>query len=76
MIPHETKSDDHGPKSRLSPFQIALVEFFIVFLSGLLWNLLRKTGESIVDSFGVAVVTAVFFYFVERERAVYKPGPK
>jgi hypothetical protein len=31
--------------------------------------LVRKTGESVVDSFGVAVLTPVFLYFLERERA-------
>jgi hypothetical protein len=60
---------------RRSPFQIALVEFAIIFVSALCWNFVRKTGESVLDSFGVAVVTAVLLYFWERERNPYKAGP-
>ena len=61
---------------RRSPIQIALVEFVMIFVTILCWNFVRKTGESVLDSFGVAAVTAVLLlYFWKREHNPYKSGP-
>ena len=66
-----TENDTSRPVKhvRRSALRIALIEFLIVFISALCWNVVRKTGESILDSFGIAVVTAVFLYILERERS-------
>jgi hypothetical protein len=46
----------------------ALIEFVVVFVSELCWNFFRKTGGSTLDFFGIAVITAILLYFIERER--------
>jgi hypothetical protein len=68
MIEQESERREERTKARRSALQIGLIEFVIVFASALCWNLVRKTGESVLDSFGVAVITAVFLYIVERQR--------
>jgi hypothetical protein len=68
MTEQESERPEAGTKVRRSAFQIALIEFVMVFASALCWNLVRKTGESVLDAFGVAVLTAVFLYIVERQR--------
>ena len=68
MIEQESERTEDGEKVRRSAFQIALIEFVIVFGSAVCWNLVRKTEESVFDSFAIAVITAVFLYFWERER--------
>ena len=55
-----------GPvkEKRQSALKLALIEFAIIFASELSWNLFRKTGQSTVDSFGIALVTAILLYAV------------
>jgi hypothetical protein len=42
--------------------KLALIEFAVVFVSEVGWNLVRKTGQSVVDAFGIALLTAIFLY--------------
>jgi hypothetical protein len=46
-----------------------LIEFFVVLASEVGWNFLRKTGQSVLDSFGIALLTAVIFYCVQKPRS-------
>jgi len=45
-----------------SALKLALLEFVVVFVTAVCWNLVRKTGESAIDAFGIAVLTAVLLY--------------
>jgi hypothetical protein len=45
------------------------LEFVLVLVTSIIWNFLRKTGESVLDAFGIAVLTAVFFYAFYPERS-------
>lgn len=49
-------------KSRQSAIKLALVEFAVVFVSEVGWNLVRKTGQSTLDAFGIALLTAFFMF--------------
>jgi hypothetical protein len=42
------------------------IEFAIVFASEVGWNFFRKTGQSVLDSFAIALITAVIFYCVQQ----------
>jgi hypothetical protein len=55
-------------ENQRSALKIALVEFVAVFVAAVGWNLFRKTGESVLDAFGVAVIAAVFLYIFHHER--------
>jgi hypothetical protein len=54
-------------KKRQPAFTLALIEFAVMFLSEIGWNLVRKTGQSMLDSFGIALLTAIFLYAFHRE---------
>jgi hypothetical protein len=45
-----------------SALKLALIEFAVVFVSEVGWNLVRKTGQSTIDAFGIALLTAVFLF--------------
>lgn len=64
-MPNSVETFDEK-KKRQSARNLALVEFAVVFLSEVGWNLVRKTGQSLVDSFGIALVTALLLYAVHR----------
>ena len=64
----ENKVDEKIKERSAGAFRIALIEFAAVFVSELIWNFFRKMGGSTIDFFGIAVITAIFTYFVERER--------
>jgi hypothetical protein len=55
-------------EKRQSALKTALLEFVVVFVTASVWNLVRKTGESVVDAFFIAVITAVFLYALHREK--------
>ena len=61
--------EGHGDKKvHRSAFQVALIEFLIIFVCALGWNFLRKTGQSVIDLLGEAAITAGLLYFWERDR--------
>lgn len=45
-----------------SALELAIVEFAVVFGSEADWTLLRKTGQSVIDSFGIALMTAILLF--------------
>ena len=51
-----------GPlkEKRQSALKLALIEFAVVFVSEVDRNLLRKTGQSALDAFGIALLAATF----------------
>ena len=50
-----------------SALKVAVVEFTVIFVSEVSWSLIRKTGLSIIDAFGIALLTAsVLFVFHHR----------
>jgi hypothetical protein len=49
-------------------FRLALGEFALMFVVEVVWNYFRKNGVSVVDAFGVALITAVFLYCVHLPR--------
>jgi hypothetical protein len=51
-------------KKRQPAFTLALIEFAVMFLSEIGWNLVRKTGQSMLDS---SLLTAIFLYAFHRE---------
>jgi hypothetical protein len=53
-------------KRRLSAFQAALIEFVLVFVGAFCWNHFRKIGESLMDTLGVAALTAILLYVFHR----------
>lgn len=56
-------------KTKQSAIRATLLEFVLVLVTSIIWNFLRKTGESVLDAFGIAVLTAVFFYAFYPERS-------
>jgi Mn2+/Fe2+ NRAMP family transporter len=46
---------------------MALIEFASVFASEVVWIFFRKTGQSVFDAFGIALITALFLYFVQHD---------
>jgi len=50
-------------KDKRPAWQSALIEFLVVFVVAVCWNLVRKTDESFVDALGIATLTAVLLYF-------------
>jgi len=51
-------------KEKQSPLKLALIEFAVVLVSEVGWNLLRKTGQSTIDAFGIALITAILLFAV------------
>ena len=51
-------------KEKQSPLKLALIEFAVVFVSEVGWNRLRKTGQSTIDAFGIALITAILLFAV------------
>jgi hypothetical protein len=49
-------------EKRQSALKLALIEFAVVFAAEVGWNLLRKTGQSAIDAFGIALVTAILLF--------------
>jgi len=49
-------------EKRQSALKLALIEFTVVFVSEVGGNLFRNTGQSTVDSFGIALVTAILLF--------------
>jgi hypothetical protein len=49
-----------------SAVRMAIIEFPIVFAGELAWNFFRETGQSLFDAFGIALITALFLYLVQR----------
>jgi hypothetical protein len=56
-------------EAQRSALKTAVSEFLVVFVAAICWIFVRKTGESVLDAFGVAVVTAFFLYIVHRSRS-------
>jgi hypothetical protein len=54
-------------KTRQSAIRATFVEFVVVLITSVIWNYVRKTGESVLDAFGIALLTAVLFYAFYRE---------
>jgi hypothetical protein len=50
-----------------SPLRLALGEFCIMFVVTVGWNLVRKSGEGVLDAFGVSAITAILIYFFTRQ---------
>jgi hypothetical protein len=65
---NETVEDQKDKKIHRSAFQIALMEFVIIFGCALGWHIVRKTGESIFDPLGEAAIAAGLLYFWERDK--------
>jgi len=59
-------------ESQRSALKTAVSEFLVVLVAAICWNFVRKTGESLIDAFGVAVVTAFLLYLVHRGRSEAK----
>ena len=49
-------------EKRQSALKLALVEFAVVFVSEVGWSLVRKTGQSTIDAFGIALLTAILLF--------------
>ena len=49
-------------EKRQSALKLALIEFAVVFVSEVGWNLVRKTGPSTMDAFGIALITAILLF--------------
>ena len=49
-------------EKRQSALKLAFVEFAVVFLSEVGWSLVRKTGQSMIDAFGIALITAILLF--------------
>ncbi len=49
-------------EKRQSALKLALVEFAVVFVSEVGWSLVRKTGQSMIDDFGIALFTAILLF--------------
>jgi hypothetical protein len=60
--------DRSNKKIHRSAFQIALMEFVIIFVCALGWHIVRKTRESIFDLLGEAAIAAGLLYFWERDK--------
>ena len=61
MTSSENTEDNLGNKR--PAWKTTLIEFAVIFVVSVCWNLGRKTGESIVDAFGIAAITAILLYF-------------
>jgi hypothetical protein len=60
--------DDKSDKNvHRSAIQTALLEFLIIFVCALGWNVVRKTGQSVFDMLGEAAIAAGLLYFWQRE---------
>jgi hypothetical protein len=57
-----TQSRDSVNQTRQSALKLAFVEFAVVFVSELGWSLVRKTGQSLIDAFGIALLTAILLF--------------
>jgi len=57
--------DNENEKPNIA-LKTALIEFAFVFLSAFCWNHFRKRGESLVDTAGVAALTAFFLFLFHR----------
>lgn len=49
-----------------SALKLAIIEFAVVFVSEVVWNQVRKTGQSLIDAFGIAVLTAILLFAFHR----------
>jgi len=49
-------------EKRQSALKLAFVEFAVVFASELGWSLVRKTGQSMIDAIGIALLTALVLF--------------
>jgi hypothetical protein len=49
-------------EKRYSALKLAVVEFAVVFASEVSWSLVRKTGQSMLDAFGIALLTALLLF--------------
>jgi len=45
-----------------SALKTAFLEFLVVFVTAIVWGLFRRTGESVIDSFFIAVIAAALLY--------------
>jgi len=52
-----------------SAIKVSSIEFAVVFGAELGWNFVAKGGQSVLDSFGIALLTAIgLFLFVNNKR--------
>lgn len=51
--------EDSLKEKRQSALKLAVIEFAVVFVSEVGWNLVRKTGQSTIDAFGIALLTVI-----------------
>jgi hypothetical protein len=58
----QLSSRDSVNEKRQSALKLALVEFAVVFVSEVGWSLVRKTGQSMIDDFGIALCTAILLF--------------
>ena len=65
--PMTTKLQEDPDDDRIldprSAARLAIREFAIIFLCAMGWHLLRKTGDSVLDIFGEAALTALLLFF-------------
>jgi len=54
-------------EKRKSALKTALLEFAVVFVTAIVWSLVRKTGKNVVDAFFIAGITAVLLYALHKE---------
>jgi hypothetical protein len=59
---------DNDNTKRRSALKTALIEFALVFVIAFCWNHFRKTSESLVDTAGVAALTAFFLFLFHRSK--------
>lgn len=57
-----SQSRDSVNEKQQSALKLAFVEFTVVFVSEVGWSLVRKTGQSMIDAFGIALLTAIFLF--------------
>ncbi|HEY3928458.1 MAG TPA: hypothetical protein VGL89_08795 [Candidatus Koribacter sp.] len=50
-----------------SGFKIAFIEFAVIFFAEEGVSLLRKNGQTLIDSLGIALLSAVILSFIQRE---------
>jgi len=57
-----TQSRNSVNEKRQSALKLAFVEFAVVFVSEVGWSLVRKSGQSMIDAFGIALLTAILLF--------------